>query len=217
MEADISQPPLASQQMSHEISYSQATASLSQGPAASPASQAASQEDSQGLVGAWRSREQDLADFLFHRDNYLQQHQQLEEEEHDMYEGEDARHKMMHLMHSDTMIVVIALIVMIILGLVFRSCCLRMTSTKARKERVRGGLKALADHMNSVTKAMSNELEEHPDSPRAVMRTYSNYGRTKPADAEACEGVSVISSSPSFLGVQSGGKNPNVRDRKSVV
>jgi len=220
MEADISvtQPPLSSHQMSHEISYEQATASLSQGPAASPASQAVSQEDSQGL-GAWRSREQDLADFLFHRDNYLQQHQhdQLEEEEHDMYEGEDARHKMMHLMHSDTMIVVIALIVMIILGLVFRSCCLRMTSTKARKERVRGGLKALADHMNSVTKAMSNDLEDHPDSPRAVMRTYSNYGRTKPADAEACEGVSVISSSPSFLGVQaggghfSGGKNPNVR------
>ena len=53
----------------------------------------------------------------------------------------------------------------------------RMTSTKTRKERVRGGLKALADHMNSVTKAMSNELEDHPDSPRAVMRTYSNYGR----------------------------------------
>ena len=128
MEADISvtQPPLASHQMSHEISYEQATASLSQGPAASPASQAVSQEDSQGL-GAWRSREQDLADFLLHRDNYLQQHQhdQLEEEEHDMYEGEDAQHKMMHLMHSDTMIVVIALIVMIILGLVFRSCCLR--------------------------------------------------------------------------------------------
>ena len=43
-----------------------------------------------------------------------------------MYEGEDAQHKMMHLMHSDTMIVVIALIVMIILGLVFRSCCLRL-------------------------------------------------------------------------------------------
>lgn len=222
MEADISvsQPPLASHQMSHEISYEQATASLSQGPAASTASQAVSQEDSQGL-GEWRSREQDLADFLFHRDNYIQEHQhqhhQLGEEEHDMYEGEDAQHKMMHLMHSDTMIVVIALIVMIILGLVFRSCCLRMTSTKARKERVRGGLKALADHMNSVTKAMSNDLEDHPDSPRAVMRTYSNYGRTKPADQEACEGVSVVSSSPSFLGVHgdggrfSGGKNPNMR------
>ena len=124
MEADISvsQPPLASHQISHEISYQQATASISQGPAASTISQSASQR-----LGAWRSREQDLADFLFHRDNYLQEHQhhQLEEEEHDMYEGEDAQHKMMHLMHSDTMIVVIALIVMIILGLVFRSCCLR--------------------------------------------------------------------------------------------
>merc|ERR1711997_1330358 len=41
-----------------------------------------------------------------------------------------------------------------------------------------GGLKALADHMNSVTRSMSND--PNPDSPRAVMRTYSSYGRAKP-------------------------------------
>ena len=39
-------------------------------------------------------------------------------------------------------------------------------------------MKALADHMNSVTRSMSND--PNPDSPRAVMRTYSSYGRAKP-------------------------------------
>ena len=39
-------------------------------------------------------------------------------------------------------------------------------------------MKALADHMNSVTRSMSND--PNPDSPRAVMRTYSSYGRGKP-------------------------------------
>ena len=40
------------------------------------------------------------------------------------------------------------------------------------------GLKALADHMNSGTMSMSNE--SNPDLSRAVMRTYSSYGRSKP-------------------------------------
>ena len=47
-------------------------------------------------------------------------------------------------------------------------------------------MKALADHMNSVTRSMSND--PNPDSPRAVMRTYSSYGRGKPGapmEAEA--------------------------------
>ena len=66
---------------------------------------------------AWLTREQELASFLFARNNYLK--------EHHMYEGEDASTKMMHLMHSDTMVVVVALIVMICVGLLFRSLCLR--------------------------------------------------------------------------------------------
>ena len=71
---------------------------------------------------AWLTREQELASFLFARNNYLKEHQAVD---HDMYEGEDASTKMMHLMHSDTMTVVIALIVMICVGLLFRSLCLR--------------------------------------------------------------------------------------------
>merc|ERR1712008_158349 len=126
---------------------------------------------------AWLTREQELASFLFARNNSLKEHEH-EPVEHDMYEGEDAGTKMMHLMHSDTMTVVIALIVMICVGLLFRSLCLRLTRDKTRKERIRGGLKALADHMNSVTRSMSND--PNPDSPRAVMRTYSSYGRAKP-------------------------------------
>merc|ERR1712203_1065648 len=108
---------------------------------------------------AWLTREQELASFLFARNNYLKEH---EHEKHDMYEGEDASTKMIHLMHSDTMTVVIALIVMICVGLLFRSLCLRLTRDKTRKERIRGGLKALADHMNSVTRSMSND--PNPDS-----------------------------------------------------
>ena len=59
----------------------------------------------------------------------------------------------------------------------------RLTRDKTRKERIRGGLKALADHMNSVTRSMSND--PNPDSPKAVMRTYSSYGRggAKPGGA----------------------------------
>ena len=73
---------------------------------------------------AWLTREQELASFLFARNNYLKEHHH-EIKEHHMYEGEDASTKMMHLMHSDTMVVVVALIVMICVGLLFRSLCLR--------------------------------------------------------------------------------------------
>ena len=44
------------------------------------------------------------------------------------------------------------------------------------KQRVRGGLRQLADHMNHVTRSMSNDLES-PDSPKSVIRTYSNAAR----------------------------------------
>merc|ERR1711997_1200877 len=74
-------------------------------------------------------------------------------------------------MYSDTLIVVISLIIMIIVGLVFRTCCLKLT-----KQRVSGGLRQLADHMNHVTRSMSNDLES-PDSPKSVIRTYSNAAR----------------------------------------
>merc|ERR1719192_2145762 len=39
--------------------------------------------------------------------------------------------------------------------------------------------------MNSVTRSMSND--PNPDSPRAVMRTYSSYGRSKPGEEEVQE------------------------------
>ena len=70
---------------------------------------------------------------------------------HDFSE-DDAATKMHHLMHSDTLIVVVSLVVMIILGLVFRSLCLKLSSVNQRKERMRGGLKQIAEHMNYVTK-----------------------------------------------------------------
>merc|ERR1719464_2456939 len=79
-------------------------------------------------------------------------------------------------MYSDTLIVVISLIIMIIVGLVFRTCCLKLTKQRMSKQRVRGGLGQLADHMNHVTKSMSNDLES-PDSPKSVIRTYSNAAR----------------------------------------
>merc|ERR550539_528768 len=79
-------------------------------------------------------------------------------------------------MYSDTLIVVISLIMMIIVGLVFRTCCLKLTKQRVTKQRVRGGLRQLADHMNHVTRSMSNDLES-PDSPKSVIRTYSNAAR----------------------------------------
>ena len=55
-------------------------------------------------------------------------------------------------MHSDTIIVVFSLVVMIMVGLVFRSLCMKLTSINQRKERVRGGLKQIAESMNYVTR-----------------------------------------------------------------
>jgi len=104
-----------------------------------------------------------------------------ERDEYHDFSGDDAATKMHHLMHSDTLIVVVSLLVMIILGLVFRSLCLKLSSVNQRKERMRGGLKQIAEHMNYVTRSMSNDLEL-PDSPRAVIRTYSNYSRRGPED-----------------------------------
>jgi len=151
---------------------------------------------------AWIRKQEEIASFLFARNQFLEE----QAKEHDMYEGEDASTKMMHLIHSDTMTVVVALVVMIIVGLVFRSLCLRLTRDKSRKERMRGGLKALADHMHSVTRAMSNDLEQPHDSPRAVMRTYSNYGRGKAGAAATEEAARVEHGAAS-----GGGKHPNFR------
>merc|ERR1712002_1083929 len=92
------------------------------------------------------------------------------------YSEDDAATKMHHLMHSDTIIVVFSLLVMIMVGLVFRSLCMKLTSINQRKERVRGGLKQIAESMNYVTRSMSADLYI-PDSPRSVIRTYSNYNR----------------------------------------
>jgi len=99
-------------------------------------------------------------------------------EYHD-YSYDDMPTKIHHLMYSDTLIVVISLIIMIIVGLVFRTLCIKLTSCNQRKERMRGGLRALADHMNHVTRSMSDDLEL-PDSPKTVIRTYSNAARTTP-------------------------------------
>jgi len=110
---------------------------------------------------------------------------------HDLSE-DDAATKMHHLMHSDTIIVVLSLVFMIVLGLVFRSLCMKLASVNQRKERMRGGLKQIAEHMNYVTRSMSNDLEL-PDSPRAVIRTYSNYSR---------RGLEDTSSSPPQRGAQ---------------
>merc|ERR1712045_157337 len=96
-------------------------------------------------------------------------------EYHD-YSYDDMPTKIHHLMYSDTLIVVISLIIMIIVGLVFRTCCLKLAKQRVSKQRVRGGLRQLADHMNHVTRSMSNDLES-PDSPKSVIRTYSNAAR----------------------------------------
>ena len=100
------------------------------------------------------------------------------EDEHSKDEGES---KMMHMMHSDTITVVLSLVVMIALGLVFRSICNKVTSINERKARVRGGLKRMAESMNYVTRSMSNDLVL-PNCPKAVMRTYSNMNRKSGGD-----------------------------------
>merc|ERR1712013_485797 len=110
-------------------------------------------------------------------DEYIDYDEDDHHEYHD-YSEDDAATKMHHLMHSDTIIVVFSLVVMIMVGLVFRSLCMKLTSINQRKERVRGGLKQIAESMNYVTRSMSNDLEVL-DSPRSVIRTYSNYNRRR--------------------------------------
>merc|ERR1712106_877311 len=83
--------------------------------------------------------------------------------------------KLEQLMHSDTMILVAGLIAMIVLGLVFRSICLRFSKDNSRKQLMREGMKQIAGHMDMVTRSMSNDLEL-PNSPKTVMRTYSGRG-----------------------------------------
>jgi len=94
------------------------------------------------------------------------------QDNHDHSDGE-AESKMHSLMHSDTIILVVSLMAMIVLGLVFRSLCLKLASINQRKERMRGGLKQMAESMNYVTRAMSNDLEL-PNNANKVLRTYSN-------------------------------------------
>jgi len=90
--------------------------------------------------------------------------------------------KLDQLMHSDTMVLVVGLLAMIVLGLMFRSLCLRLSRDNSRKQLMREGLKQIAGHMDMVTRSMSNDLEL-PNSPKTVMRTYSgrcNIGETLP-------------------------------------
>jgi len=88
----------------------------------------------------------------------------------DSHEG--MSEKLDHLMHSDTIILVIGLLVMILLGLIIRSLCLRLSRDNNRKKLMREGLKQIAAHMDFVTRSMSDDLEL-PNSPRTVLRTYS--------------------------------------------
>ena len=60
--------------------------------------------------------------------------------------------KMKHMMDSDTIIVIVSMMAMIVLGLVFRSLFMKLTSINQRKNRLRGGLKQIAEHMNYVTR-----------------------------------------------------------------
>merc|ERR1711862_967953 len=118
----------------------------------------------------------DSDEYLDYDDDHHEYHDYNDDDDHHEYHDyseDDAATKMHHLMHSDTIIVVVSLVVMIMVGLVFRSLCMKLTSINKRKERVRGGLKQIAESMNYVTRSMSNDLDA-PDSPRAVLRTYSN-------------------------------------------
>ena len=78
------------------------------------------------------------------------------QEDHESSDGEKES-KMHHLMHSDTIIVVLSLVVMIVLALVFRSLCMKLASINQRKERMRGGLKQMAESMNYVTRWVDNK------------------------------------------------------------
>merc|ERR1719150_2306401 len=112
-------------------------------------------------------------------------------------------------MYSDTLIVVISLIIMIIVGLVFRTCCLKLTKQRVSKQRMRGGLRQLADHMNHVTRSMSNDLES-PDSPKSVIRTYSNAARREGSvrqphqDSRSLRVLAILAINNNYKGAEAG-------------
>lgn len=147
--------------------------------------------------------------------------------DHGVNDEDSPSDKMYHLMHSDTILVIVALILMIVVGLVFRKLCMRLSKGKDRKKLVRVGLKGIADQMHNVTRSMSNELET-PDSPRAVMRTYSNYNRRLRAqssndpsgadsDAEAGEGGLGEDNNNAPLSPHAAAKRMQSRDKLRIA
>lgn len=93
--------------------------------------------------------------------------------------------KLGKLIYSDTLILIVSLVVMIIVALILRSLCLKLTVIKERKSKMRGGIRQIATHMDLVTKSMSNDLFI-PDSPQSVIRTYSKYNsKSLPVDPDS--------------------------------
>jgi len=91
--------------------------------------------------------------------------------------------KLDHLMHSDTMILVVGMLAMIVIALLIRSLCLRLSKDNSRKQLMREGIKQIAGHMDLVTRSMSNDLEL-PNSPKKVIRTYSGRGRSEETEPD---------------------------------
>ena len=73
---------------------------------------------------------------------------------HNIHEHEQGEKetKMNNFMHSDTIIVIVSLVFMIVLGLAFRSLMNKLTRMKQRKAKMRGGLRHIAESMNHVTR-----------------------------------------------------------------
>ena len=91
------------------------------------------------------------------------------------------------------MILVAGLVGMIVVGLLFRSACIRLTSKKTRRELMRRGLRQMGSNMDTVTRAMSSELVSG-DSPQAVIRTYSNYRERERKEGKDLRLVAIINS-----------------------
>lgn len=112
-------------------------------------------------------------------------HYSVEEDELEVLKDESIKTQLEKLIHSDTLILILALFVMIIVALIFRSLCLKLTVIQERKKKMRGGIRQIATHMDLVTKSMSNDLFI-PDSPQSVIRTYSKYnGKSLPLDPDS--------------------------------
>merc|ERR1719250_586400 len=105
---------------------------------------------------------------------------------------------------------------MIMVGLVFRSLCMKLTSINQRKERVRGGLKQIAESMNYVTRSMSNDLYVL-DSPRSVIRTYSNYNRRRPDEQSSASSTRRGEEDTDNLRVVAINNNITKKERESQV